>query len=148
MSHAFGSLFPNASLRFKQSDLEHLLWTECSVKPTSVLKNHLLLVSLPDFCTLQQKWLRDVPDLDDEDWKHVWDLPFRYLVSLGDRLIQFQIVHRTYFTPYRLHRMNPSASQECWWHDHSPGDFSHIFRGCPAIAKHWKKVISIGQHNC
>lgn len=84
--HAFGCQFPNASLRLNQSDWENFLWMECLEKPTLVLNNKLLLFFLPDLCDIQQKWLRDIPDLDDEDWEDVWDFPFRQLVSFRDTL--------------------------------------------------------------
>lgn len=59
---------------------------ECLEKPTLVLNNKLLLFFLPDLCDIRQKWLRDIPDLDDEDWEDVWDFPFRQLVSFRDTL--------------------------------------------------------------
>lgn len=60
------------------------------------------------------------------------------------RHIQFKMLHRGYFTPHRLYRMNPSASQECWRCDFFlPGNFTHIFWGCPVIAKYLEEGLSV-----
>lgn len=45
--------------------------------------------------------MADILDLDSNDWSDVWDFPFKQLVSLHERLIQFKIVNRAYFTPSR-----------------------------------------------
>lgn len=104
LSHAFSSQFSTTPLRLKQSDLEHVICTGCLEKPASVLYNHLPLATLPDLCNLHQMWSRDMPELDNEDWEDIWDVPFCHLVSQRDRFIQFKLVHRAYFTPHRLHK--------------------------------------------
>lgn len=63
------------------------------------------------------------------------------LGSLRDRLIQFKIVHRAYFTPHRLHKMNPDSPPGCWRCGGTPGDFTHIFWTCPAIVGYWREIL-------
>lgn len=33
-----------------------------------------------------------VPDMDDEDWEDVWEVPFNRLVSARDRLIHYKFL--------------------------------------------------------
>lgn len=141
LSHAFAAQFPRASCIVVQSGLEKTLRTRCAEKPTSQLYEHLVYVSLPPLDRLWSRWQLDIPSLDNDDWDDVWDFPFRSLVSMRDRLIQFKIVHRAYFTPHRLHQMNPTCPSECWRCGISPGDFSHIFWHCPKIQRYWSEVL-------
>lgn len=108
LSHAFSHQFSNSPPQLVQSSLEDLLRSDCAKKPTSQLYSHLTVTSLPTMEKLRSKWSHDIPNFDNDDWDDIWDFPFSSLVSLRDRLIQFKIVHRAYFTPHRLHKMNPT----------------------------------------
>lgn len=141
LSHAFGCQFSSSPPQLNQSSLEDLLRSDCTKKPTSQLYSHLTITSLPTLEKLRSKWSRDIPDFDSDDWDDVWDFPFSSLVSLRDRLIQFKIVHRAYFTPHRLHKMNPDSPLECWRCGGTPGDFTHIFWTCPAIVSYWREIL-------
>lgn len=33
---------------------------------------------------------------------------------MRDRLVQFKFLHRTYYTPERLHKIGPNISDNCW----------------------------------
>lgn len=113
LMHAFAAQFPCSTCILTQSELEKTLRSSCTEKPTSRLYAHLVYVSLPPLDSLRSCWQRDIPVLDDDDWDDIRDFPFRSLVSIRDRLVQFKIVHRAYFTPHRLHLMNPAHSPEC-----------------------------------
>lgn len=118
-SHAFSSQFPRSAHQIVKSTLEDLLRSDCIRKPTSQLYSHLVMTSLPVLEKLRAQWSHDIPDLDNDDWDDIWDFPFSSLVSLRDHLIQFKIVHRAYFTLYRLPKMNPESPLGCW---HCGGD--------------------------
>lgn len=124
-----------------QLGLERVLRFECTEKPTSVLYAHLLRVSSPELSKLRQHWVWDIPELDSEDWEDMWDFPFKILVSLRDRLIQYKIVHRAYLTPSRLYKMMPSLSS-CWRCDHALGNYIHIFWSCPVINVYWSQILA------
>lgn len=81
--------------------------------------------------------------MDNDDWDDAWDFPFQSLVSIHDRLVQFKIVQRAYFTPHRLLVMNSEDSSECWRCGTSPGDFSHIFWHCPKVQQYWSEVLNL-----
>lgn len=143
LAHAFAAQFSHSSCTLTQSEREKTLRSGCAEKPTSRLYAHLVYVSLPPLDGLWSRWQRDIPALDNDDWDDVWDFPFRSLVSIRDRVVQFKIVHRAYFTPHRLHLMNPQHSPECWRCGSSPGDFAHIFWHCPKIQQYWREVLDL-----
>lgn len=76
-----------------QSTLELVLRSECLDKPTLRLYSHLVSISI---LPLESRWVRDIPYLDMEDWKGVWDFPLRSLISLRDHMLQYKLVHRAY----------------------------------------------------
>lgn len=88
--HAFGSQFSRLPIIFSSSNLENVLWSDCSTKPTSTLYSHLCMVTLKNMPSLWQRWLTF-------QISNIWDFPLKQLVSLRDRLIQFKIVHRAFF---------------------------------------------------
>lgn len=63
----------------------------------------------------------------------MWTHPFKHLVSAKDKLICFQFLHRSYFTPPRLAKIFPSVSAEWWRCSHLPADADHIFWKCTLI---------------
>ena len=79
----------------------------------------------------------------EENWEEVWRFPFRILVSPRDKLIQFKIIHRSHYTPYKLYKISPSNSQNCWRCADIPGNFRHIFWSCPMIVVFWREVLRI-----
>lgn len=93
--------------------------------------------------SLLQKWLGDVPGLDDDDWMEIWDFPFSSLASARDKMVQYKILHRAYYTPHRLHRMSAAHSTSCWLCTHQPAEFFHIFWSCPIIQQYWQKVLTV-----
>lgn len=96
---------------------------------------------ISDLSSFQRKWQIDISDLDDEDWTEIWDMPFKQLVSVTDRLIQFKRLHRAYYTLYRLQNLNLVLSS-AWWNCRQPkGDFFHIIMICPDICQNWQKII-------
>lgn len=124
-----------------KSELEQALRTKCAKKPTSHLYAHLVKAVLSPLDKLRGKWLRDISHLDN-DWDDIWDSLFKTLVSTQDKLIQFKIVHRAFFTPSGLHIMNPSLSSECWRCSDTQGDYTNIFWSCPEIAGYWSEVLA------
>lgn len=143
LSHAFEAQFPRSSCILIQSKLETTLRSGCTKKPISHIYQHLIYESLPPLDGLLSRWQRDIPALSGEDWDGVWDFPFSSLVSIRDKLVQFKIVHRAYFTPHRLHLINPAHSPKCWRCSYTPGDFSHIFWHCPKIQQFWGEVLGL-----
>lgn len=104
LRHPFNIKFENSQVAFYTSTLEHL---------SNIYKELLTNIHMgPE--TLKAKWVEDFPTLDMEDWEEELEFSFTHLLSTRDRLIQFKIMHRVYFTPTRLHKIYPSISASCW----------------------------------
>ena len=76
-----------------------------------------------------------------ENWEEVWRFPLQILVSLRDKLMQFKIIHRSHYTPYKLYKISSTNPQNCWRCADIPGDFMHIFWLCPKIVVFWREVL-------
>lgn len=139
LSHTLTAQFPQGLPQPIESGLEQVVRIKSIKKPISVLYTHLLTVSLSGMRELRSRWERDIPELEEEDW----GLLFQTSVSLQDKLTQFKITHRAYYTPYRLHKISPSNSQKCWSCGQVPGDFIHVFWICLDIAMFWAGVIDV-----
>lgn len=63
--------------------------------------------------------------------------------SLRDHLLQFKIVHRAYFTPFRLNKISPTNSSEFWRCGYTTGNFTHIYWSFPKIRNYWEEVPSL-----
>lgn len=77
-------------------------------KPLSSIYKTLLPNVHMGLEALKAKWVGDFPEMDTEEWEDLWESSFLQLVSARDRLVQFKITHRVYFTPMRLHKIYPS----------------------------------------
>lgn len=114
LSHAFSCQFSGSPLQLVQSALEKLLRLDCTKNAASKLYLHLTTVSLPNLEKLRSKWSKDIPELNEDDLDNIWDSPFNSLVSLRDRLIQFKIGHRAYYTPHIINKINSDSAPGCW----------------------------------
>ncbi len=61
-------------------------------------------------------------------------------------MINYNFVHRIYFTPVQLHRMDASVSDMCWHCQQGRGTFYHKGRACQEIKTFWESVTqSLGK---
>lgn len=88
------------------------------------------------------KWEAEIQDAQGEDWDDIWTQPFKHFVCARDRLIQFQFLHRSYYTPARLAKIFPDVPAECWRCSHSPADADHIFWRCHQVQRFWSDLTS------
>ena len=65
------------------------------------------------------------------------------LISTKHRQIQFNIFHRTYYTPYRLHRIDSNISSRCQRCKVTDGDLIHMLWSCPKIEGFSKRAIEL-----
>lgn len=130
-------------MAFYTSNLETLLRDEALSKPLSSIYKALLPNVHTGLENPKAKWEVDFPALDTEDWEEMWEYPFSQLVSARDRLVQFKIIHKVYYTPERLHRIYPSISASCWRCKSASADFIHIFWNCPQIEIFWVEVTKV-----
>lgn len=108
LRHAYRAQFGDSPLTLYQSNMESLLRQETLNKPLSTIYKALQPTVHHGLERLRDFWVSELPEFDGEDWEDIWDSPFGQLVSSRDRLIQFKILHKFYYTPYRLHKIYPA----------------------------------------
>ncbi len=59
------------------------------------------------------------------------------------KLSLFKILHRIYYTPEKLHRMNNKMSCLCWHCKRQKGNFYHMLWSCNLLSTFWNSVINI-----
>ena len=92
---------------------------------------------------LKQKWETDLGcTYDDPDWHNLLERSQMVLVSTKHRLMQFNIFHRVYYTPLRLHKMNGDISAMCPRCKVVEGDLLHMLWSCPHLDNFWRFIIS------
>ena len=91
---------------------------------------------------IKHKWEGDLNcSYDDADWNKLLEQAQTLLTSTKHRLIQFNILHRTYYTPVKLHTFNNSTSPVCQKCKFTNADLLHMFWHCPLIAVFWNYII-------
>lgn len=68
------------------------------------------------------------------------DHPIQQLIATRDKLIQFKILHRIYFTPQRLHHIYWTTPCRYWRCPTDPAGFRQIFRDCLQIHIYCQEV--------
>lgn len=114
LRHAFQTHFREMKVESIPSDLETLLSVEELAKPLSVTYKEFFKKTPQAISRCRERWAVEAPGIQGEDWDDLWTQPFRHLVSARDRLIQFKLLHRSYFTPARLGKIFHTVSAECW----------------------------------
>ncbi len=105
----------------------------------------ILINDLPAYqrFSTKQKWESDLEcSYNDSDWCTLLEKSQTVLVSTKHRQIQFNILHRTYYTPYRLNKCNGGISAMCQRCTISTGTLLHMLWSCPALETFWKYVIA------
>lgn len=51
-------------------------------------------------------WSALIPDFRGDDWDDMWNHSFGALLLAQDRLIQFKLLHRVYYTPARMAQLS------------------------------------------
>lgn len=135
LSHTFKSQFGSDSLDIGTSPIESLLSEENLKKPLSEVYKGLFVETPKMHNKCRDTWSALIPDFGRDDWDDMWDRTFGILVSTRDRLIQFKLLHRIYYTLAKLAGIYGTGTGECWRCACSPADFDHIFWHCQEIRK-------------
>ncbi len=103
----------------------------------------ILINDLPAYqrFSTKQKWESDLV-CSYNDWCTLLEKSQTVLVSTKHRQIQYNILHRTYYTPYRLNKFNGGISAICQRCNISTGTLLHMLWSCPALETFWKYVIA------
>ena len=132
----------------KETPLETLLCNKIYRSAKGIISSTYGIINgrLPvyDKTPTKGKWEADLGCVYEEaDWHHLLEQAQTVLISTKHRQIQFNIFHRTYYTPHRLHKIDnniPSTCQRCKMAD---GDLLHMLWSCPIIETFWKHAIKV-----
>lgn len=91
---------------------------------------------------LRRTWELDLGDLENEDWTEALLSPRMAAVAMRLRMIQFNYLHRVYFTRERLWRAGLIASPECLRCGVQRGDWFHSVWQCTVVARFWRRVLA------
>ena len=94
--------------------------------------------------SLDRIWKQDLPsDDNDLDWHLIWQNLSLSSRNPNHRIIHYNFIHRSYFTPNILFKFKALPSPNCTLcSQKSLGTFFHMVWECPGIADFWKKVCS------
>lgn len=81
-----------SQVTFHSSDVESILRDGDLSKPLSTVYKYLFPETTKLIQPCRMLCTAVVPDMDDEDWKDVWEVPFNRLVSARDRLIHYKFL--------------------------------------------------------
>lgn len=106
-----------------------------------ILNNNLAIYNK---INTKKKWESDINvRYNDDDWSDILEISQSVLISTKHRQIQFNIFNRTYYTPYRLHKMHHNSSRKCQRCRTCEGDLLHMLWKCPILETYWKYIINI-----
>ncbi|OCT76669.1 hypothetical protein XELAEV_18031871mg [Xenopus laevis] len=106
-------LFSTPHIRIAATTLERVLQRQVVLKPLSIIYQTLLFTEEKKELTCYYKWAQDIGDLDHDKWGEILRHLLTSTISSRDKLIQIKFIHRSYWTPERLHRMNPARDSCC-----------------------------------
>ncbi|CAG5871568.1 unnamed protein product [Menidia menidia] len=97
----------------------------------------------------KSKWELDLNcNYDDNSWNRLLNSSQTILTSTKHRQIQFNILHRIYYTPYRLNKLNASITDKCQRCRISVGDLLHMLWNCARLQTYWNNVIQVTSSVC
>ncbi|OCT65609.1 hypothetical protein XELAEV_18041847mg [Xenopus laevis] len=113
LRHAINQQFRSGSPIIEVTPLEKLLRKEKLTKPLSAIYHQIGSCTQIPIGDLYNKWITNIPDLTTNQWETILAESIQPLIRSRDRLIQFKYLHRAYYTPHILHRINPTFPDVC-----------------------------------
>ena len=89
---------------------------------------------------LRRKWERNIRVMEDVDWEAALMHPREVDIKTWLRLIQFKILHRSYYDLARLHAMGSVETPSCLRCAQDNAGFYHTIWGCTAIQGFWMAI--------
>lgn len=88
------------------------------------------------------KWENDLECTFEKDvWELICKNALTFSYNCRHRLIQFNIIHRVYYTPERLHKISDSYSECCPRCKIEVGTLLHMFWTCSELETYWRNII-------
>ena len=95
-----------------------------------------------DVLGVKQKWEEDLGFIYEEiDWEALCIGSQYFSFNARHKITQYNLIHRIYYTPDRLHRMNPQLPQFCPRCKTEVGTLMHMFWVCPRLNHYWSSIL-------
>ena len=78
--------------------------------------------------------------VDNLNWKNIWTLPYKYVLTNKVREVSFKILHRYYPAKHYLLKFKKDICVNCSFCEVSPETMVHLFWQCSYSNKFWKDV--------
>lgn len=93
---------------------------------------------------LKERW-EDMlaTQLSAKDWERALGSSKKVSRNAAFKYLQFNWLHRTYFTPHRLNVAFGGEEQACPRCSQVDGDWAHMTWACPRIIDYWTKVVEL-----
>lgn len=123
------------------SRLEKLLFEDDHIKLISRYFSLVLTSSSQRMEKIARQWTSDILTPTDETWSEVVGALLPSVISARDKIIQFNFMHRIYYTPACMNKMGRVDSPECHrCHTEEGDDFLMIWK-CPQVTRFWKTIL-------
>lgn len=97
-----------------------------------------------NICDVKSKWEKDLEcSFTDYEWETICEDAQPFSINTHHKLIQFNVIHRVYYTPVRLHSFKSSYSELCPRCKADRGTLLHMPWSCPDLEVYWKEVLEI-----
>lgn len=97
-----------------------------------------------DLCNAKSKWEKDLEcSFDDNEWEIICEKAQTLSINSRHKLIQFNVIHRVYYTPVRLHTFKSTYSELCPRCKVQRGTLLHMLWSCPDLEVYWEGVLEI-----
>uniref|UniRef100_A0A3B3HW57 Reverse transcriptase domain-containing protein n=1 Tax=Oryzias latipes TaxID=8090 RepID=A0A3B3HW57_ORYLA len=134
--------FPNLS---ETSTMDSLLLPSSSLKGSiSLIYNQISAIRSKTLDTIKALWEDDLGEtFSDSVWSQILMRVHKSSICARHGLMQCKLVHRVYFTKFRLSKIFPNISPACDRCHQCPGNLIHTFWLCPKLLGYWTEVFSV-----
>lgn len=115
---------------------------QCPKGMVSVIYSRILDLLTNKTLKSRSKWEQDLDfTFKDCDWEALCSSAQRFSYNSRHRLLQFNLIHRIYFTPERLHKMYGTISELCPRCKAATGSLIHMFWDCVNLKQFWDHIL-------
>ncbi len=91
---------------------------------------------------VREKWEADLfPNFEDAGWTELCEKAQRFSYDSKHIVTQYNVIHRIYHTPERLHNINQTISQYCPRCKSEVGSLLHMFWSCSQLSSYWETIL-------
>ncbi|XP_044161200.1 uncharacterized protein LOC122946001 isoform X1 [Bufo gargarizans] len=141
--HAMSTHFGNTVVSISDYPLIGVIRSQGPKGFISALYTHLLNTKMHGAPLLVlSKWETLMPGIINEDINDILESPVLVSPSINNRFIQLCIVHQSYLSPMRLHRIGKLTHSKCHRCNAEGANFWHLIWECPYIQTFWSGIVS------